>query len=389
MGLRRCLAGLDRRLDAIVAATPPHRDRYVDFLRVCAIGVVVLWHWALSVVHWSAGRWVNPNPLHTVPGGWLLTWVGQVVPVFFLVGGYANAAAWWASRRDGLGVVGYLRRRLRRLLLPVVGFLVVWSAVEALGHALVPGYRGAVVSARMVFTPLWFVGAYLLVVVLTPVTAAAHRRARWLTLAALAATVALADAGRFLADVAVLGWLNTGLVWVFIHQLGYLYQDGWASRLPRRVAAATAAVAVAALAGLTALPAYPVSMVATVGQERSNILPTTAVIAVVAVLQLAVAMLVRAPVSRWLRRPRVWKPVVAVNSVIMTIFLWHTTALLVVLVLLGAAGVRPLARPTAAWWLQRPFWVLAPAVVLVGLVAVFARLEAAGRATVPRSAHRR
>lgn len=383
MGLRRSVAGLRHRLDAWAAATPPQRDRYVDFLRALAIGVVVLWHWALSVVHWSGDEWVNPNPLHTVPGGWALTWIGQVVPVFFLVGGYANAAAWWAARRHGRGVAGYLGRRLRRLLLPVAGFLAVWAAVEVIGHLFVPGYRGVLAYALIVFTPLWFVGAYLVVVVLTPVTATAHRRARWLTLGGLATVVAAADVGRFAVGVAAFGWINTVLVWVFIHQLGYLYQDGWAPGLGRRRALGLAVAAVAVLAALTSLPAYPVSMVATVGQERSNILPTTAAIAVVAVLQLAVAMLLRPPVSRWLERPGAWKPVIAANSVVMTIFLWHMTALLVVLVLLDAVGVRPLAEPSAAWWLQRPLWVLGPSVVLVGLIAVFGRLEAAGRGRPP------
>jgi len=365
----------------MAAATGPTRDRYVDFLRVCAIGVVVLWHWALSVVYWSGDRWVNPNPLHTVPGGWLLTWVGQVVPLFFVVGGYANAAGWWAARRDGRGVRGFLARRLRRLLLPVAGFLAVWAGVEIVAHLLVPGYPGALRFAMIVFTPLWFIGAYVLVVVLTPVTASVHRRARWVAVGTLAAAVVAADVGRFAAGITTLGWVNTALVWVLIHQIGYFYQDGWATRLRPGQSLALAAGAVAVLAALTSLPAYPVSMVAMIGQEHSNIYPTTMVIAVVAVLQSAIAMRWRAPLSRWLQRRRVWACVVAVNSVIMTLFLWHMTALLVVLELLRAAGISPLSRPTVGWWLQRPFWVLAPAVVLVVLVAIFGRLEAAGRST--------
>ena len=47
--------------------------------------VVVVWHWVLSVTHRRPdGEWAMPNPIDTVPGLWLLTWVGQVVPVFFL-----------------------------------------------------------------------------------------------------------------------------------------------------------------------------------------------------------------------------------------------------------------------------------------------------------------
>ncbi len=125
MGAGRAWRSWRRRLDAAVAATPDTRDRYVDFLRALAIAVVVLWHWALSLLRWTGERWVMPNPIHAVPGSWLATWLLQVVTVFFIVGGYANAAAWWSAHRGGRGWRGYLAARLRRLLLPVVVFLAV------------------------------------------------------------------------------------------------------------------------------------------------------------------------------------------------------------------------------------------------------------------------
>jgi uncharacterized membrane protein len=386
MGPRQALGAASRRLDALVAATPPDRDRYVDLLRVIAIGVVIAWHWSLSVLYWSDGQWVMPNPIHHVPGGWLATWLLQVVPVFFMVGGYANAAAWWAARRDGRGWPGYTRARLQRLLVPIGVFLAVWSGFELLAHLAVPGYRGVLSYARIAFTPLWFIVAYLWVVLLTPLTVTAHARARWWTVGALAGAVGLVDLARFGAGLTALGWLNTALVWVLIHQLGYFCRDGWGrDRMPGRGgAAALVAAGALALAALTTLAAYPRSMVATVGQERSNILPTTATIAAVAVLQLGVIMLVRAPVTRWLRRPRVWKPVVAGNAVILTLFLWHMTALLVALAAVRAVGVTTRAEPTAGWWLERPLWLVGPALVLAALVAVFGRFELAStRGTRP------
>jgi surface polysaccharide O-acyltransferase-like enzyme len=384
VGLRDALSAANRGLDRMVANTPDERDRYVDLLRVLAIGVVVLWHWALSILYWSGDHWAMPNPINDVPGGWLATWLLQIVTVFFIVGGYANAAAWWAAQRDGRGVAGYLAARLRRLLIPIGVYLGVWAAFDVLALVAIPGYPGVLTYGRIVFTPLWFVAAYVWVVLLTPLTAAAHARARWLTVGALAAAVVLVDIGRFGAGVDALGWVNTALVWVLIHQIGYFYRDGTLVGAGRRAAALLAGGAAATLALLTSLPAYPRSMVATVGQERSNILPTTASIVVVALLQLGVIILVRAPVSRWLRRPRVWKPVVAGNAVIMTVFLWHMTALLVVLALLYALGIELRTEPTAAWWSERPFWVVAPALVLVVLVAAFGRFEwAAGRRVVP------
>jgi hypothetical protein len=373
--VRQAWRGVTRGLDALVAGTPPERDRYLDFLRVLAIAVVVLWHWALSVLFWSGDRWVMPNPIHAVPGGWLATWLLQIVTIFFIVGGYANGAAWWAARRDGRGLRGYYSARMRRLLVPIGVFLAFWGAFEVVAHLVVPGYPGVHRYAVILFTPLWFIAAYVWVVLLVPVTATAHARARWLTVGLMVVGVMALDAGRFAGGIAALGWLNTALVWVLIHQLGYFYRDGTLVRWGRRGAAGLVAGGLLLLAVLTSLDAYPRSMVATVGQEQSNLLPTTLPVAVISVLQLGVILLLREPVARWLRRPPVWKVVVAANSVVLTVFLWHMTALLVVLGLLRAFDVRLLTEPTTAWWLQRPLWVVGPAAVLAVLIAIFGRFE--------------
>src|SRR5512133_949240 len=88
------LRAASRSLDRRVAATPAGRDRTVDLMRAVSIAVVVLWHWTGSVTHRRDGEIVMPNPINQVPLLWLATWVGQVMPVFFLVGGFANLAAW-------------------------------------------------------------------------------------------------------------------------------------------------------------------------------------------------------------------------------------------------------------------------------------------------------
>jgi hypothetical protein len=110
------LRTVNRPLDRLAEATSASRDRAVDFLR--AFGVVVIWHWALSVTHRTDGRLVMPNPIDDVPLGWLATWLFQVLPVFFIVGGYANLAAWDSVRRSGGGTGRFLRKRWRGCLAP-------------------------------------------------------------------------------------------------------------------------------------------------------------------------------------------------------------------------------------------------------------------------------
>jgi peptidoglycan/LPS O-acetylase OafA/YrhL len=370
VGVRAKLRAATRSLDRLAAATPPSRDRTVDALRAVSIGVVVVWHWVLSVTHRADGELVMPNPIAQVPLGWLATWLLQVMPVFFLVGGYANLAAWEQGERRA---VPFLRRRLARLLCPAAVFAVVWAATEAVLLLAVPGYPGVLTYGLVVFVPLWYLAAYVGVVLLVPLTAAAHRRAAVPTVVLLGGAVAVVDVARFSAGVEAAGLVNSALVWLFVHQLGYMWRDGMLDPPGRHRTLAGAGLA--GLAVVAALDVYPRSMVATVGDELSHMYPTTAGIAVLAVFQLGIVLLLRRSLASWTRRQWVWKSVVAVNAVVMTVFLWHMTALLAVFVLVEAAGFPIHSAPTAAWWIQRPLWLVLPAVPLAVLVAVFARAE--------------
>ena len=364
--LRAASHALDRR----VAATPASRDRTVDLMRAVSIAVVVIWHWAGSVTHRRDGEIIMPNPIDQVPLLWLATWLGQVMPVFFLVGGFVNLAAW--DRVNG-SARAFLRLRLARLLRPTAVFLGVWAVIEVVLLIAVPDYRGVLSYGRVVAVPLWFLAAYAWVVLLIPLTAVAHRRAAVPTVLLLGLSVVAVDIARFGAGLELFGLVNTALVWIFVHQLGYLWRDGMLDSPARRCALTAAGLT--GLVLVAALPAYPRSMVAAVGDQLSHMYPTTAGIATLAMFQLGVILLLRPLLASWLRRRRVWKTVAAVNTVIMTVFLWHMTALLAALTLFEAAELPIYTQPTPAWWAQRPLWLLVPAVLLAGLVALFARAE--------------
>ena len=76
-----------------------------------------------------------------------------------------------------------------------------------------------------------------------------------------------------------------------------------------------------------------------------------------------------------------WSATVLINGVIMTIFLWHITALLLVSGLALLAGVGLTFVPnTAVWWLTRPLWLTALAAALTLFVIAFTRFERIGMA---------
>jgi hypothetical protein len=86
-------------------------------------------------------------------------------------------------------------------------------------------------------------------------------------------------------------------------------------------------------------------------------------------------MLLRDRVSRWLAREGPWRFTVLVNSVIMTLFLWHMTAYLVAILLLWPLGLGHSDATQLRWWLERPIWILVPGAVLLAIIAVFGRFE--------------
>jgi hypothetical protein len=233
-------------------------------------------------------------------------------------------------------------------------------------------------ATRLVCQPLWFIGVYLLVTALAPVMRSLHARHGALVPVALAALAATVDIARFGLGAGGIAYLNLVFVWLFAQQLGFFYADGSLLRCTRRTLAAVAAGAVVVLGLLTTFGPYPHSMVGLPGEKVSNMSPPTFCLIVLTVLQVALVMLARPALQRWLRRERVWTVVVAGNGMIMTVFLWHLTALLFSLAVLYHVGFPQAAGGTTMWWCTRPLWIACACVPLAGLVALFGRFERPG-----------
>lgn len=363
------------RLDEMVQATPESRDRYVDFLRAASILVVVLGHWLMAVIYWDDEGVRGTNALITVPGLTYLTWVLQVMPVFFFVGGFSNAVTLDSLRGKGEGYPEFAGSRARRLMRPTYVFLAVWvPLVLILGVAGVPqdvlGPMG-----KLAVQLFWFIGIYMIVIAMAPPMLRLHKRFGAKVPAALVAGSVAVDLLRFRVGLPYVGFANFGFVWLLAQQLGFFYAGGSFDRGPRRLAPAMAVTGLTAIALLTTVGSYPRSMVGLPGEEVSNMAPPTVCITALTIWLVGLVMWIRPPVTRWLQRKRPWKATIAVNSVIMTVFLWHLTALLVAVALLYPIGFPQPEAGTTLWWALRPAWIGILTVVLAGLVAVFGRLE--------------
>jgi fucose 4-O-acetylase-like acetyltransferase len=396
-------------LDDLARQTPESRDRYVDFLRGASILAVVVGHWLIALIAWEDGVIRSTSVVGKAPGLWLATWLFQVMPVFFFVGGYSNLVAYESARRRGDSVLAFVRSRIRRLLVPSLALVAVWAAVQVVLHLTDTGAPtgprvGDLVLLRGVrppgqtipFGPLWFLGVYLVVVSISPLTVALHRRFRWWVPATMVAGTVACDALGFLGGHDGMRYFNVVFVLLFPHQLGHFYGDGTVQRWSPRPAVAMVATGLTGLVVLTnpwafepfghrrfewfpGIGHYPRSLLGTDVERVSNAYPPTICFLLVGIWLIGLVLLLRAPLARWLQRPAAWKATIAVNARIMTLFLWHMTAYLVVILALWPLGFGREAEPTARWWWERPLWIVVPGLVLLVLVAVFGRFEAQGR----------
>jgi surface polysaccharide O-acyltransferase-like enzyme len=342
--------------DALV--DPPHRELSADLYRVVAVLMVVTGHWLVAAVTYRSGRFGYDEVLAELPWTQWLTWLFQVVPVFFVVGGYANAASW--TRRcggDGLSQRDWLRHRVVGIVGPATAYVVVLLIAVATASQL--GLDGSRLAMPMwvLALHLWFLPIYLGVVSLTPLAVAAHRRWGLKVPATLAVAVAAVD----VRHVPALGWVNYPLCWGAIYQLGVAWHGG---ALVRRRALVLAIGSAAVLTLAIWLDLYPVSMIGVTGQAIQNTSPPTIALLALAGVQAGLLLAVAPTVTAWLQRMR-WRHVLTVaNENALALYLWHMVPVVVVALTCYPSGWVP--QPdlgTGLWWQWRLVWVAVLTVV--------------------------
>ena len=380
-------------VEEAVRATPATRDRYVDFLRALSIMAVVVGHWLIGVVYWQDGVIGSHSAIGMTPWLWILTWFLMVMPLFFFVGGFANLVTLRSFRRRNERLVVFLRTRLMRLLRPSLVFLAAWAVVQLLlrladiGTPTTPYLRGVrPPGATIPFGPLWFLVVYAAVILVSPAMAWLHQRFGVGVVIVMTIGAVVADALGFAGGLPEARWANLGFVFLIPHQLGFLYADGHLRNRGTLTAMAIGGLAALLLltnpvfgeAGERWFPGighYPKSLLGNDVDPMSNAYPPTLAYLAVGFWSIGALMLLREPMSRWLRRARPWRFTVFVNSIIMTLFLWHMTAFLLAVLVLWPLGFGQQGSPTLGWWLERPLWVGVAGTFLAGIVAIFGRFE--------------
>lgn len=355
--------------------TPSGRNRVVDLMRVVSILIVIFGHWLMAAVTLEDGELIPGHLLELADWTHPLTWIFQVMPVFFFVGGYANALSWRSARRRGDPYGGWLRARLRRLVLPVVPLIVVWTAGGWLGLELGLGWEMLQLASQVAIVPTWFLAAYVVIVTLAPVALVIWEKWGWWSIAAGTALAALADILSIGFGMVPVGFANYLFVWGTVHQLGYAWVDGRIEGIQRRLILGGLGLA-GALALVWAGP-YPTAMVGLDTAQITNSYPPRVTLTLLGMFQAGLVLVFEPVLGRAMRRSGAWTFVVAVSAQIMTLYLWHLTAM-IVLIGVGLAmdgfgfGVEPLS---GLWWATRPIWFAILSILTIGLVVIFGRFE--------------
>jgi hypothetical protein len=324
----------------------------------------------------------DDSPLATMPYLTPVSWIFQTLAIFFLVGGYAAARSYHGDYRS------WLRKRLIRLSRPVALLVAVWVPLAA--GLYLGGVSGSALHTvlTLVLDPLWFLGVFVVLTALTPLAVAMVRRLGVLAAAIPVIVVAAADAVRFdLGGPSWVGWINVVAGWMVPYLLGIAWARG---AFPgRRGPALLLAGGVAATAALVLFAGYPASMVGVNGAHISNLNPPTLAVVTFGIAQTGLALLLREPLARLMRRPLAWAAVATVILSAMTLFLWHQTAFLAVTMaalLIGRVPGLHTAPSGAIWVAERLAWLPVFAIALAGLWLVFHRAEHAPARRPPRPA---
>jgi len=164
-----------------------------------------------------------------------------------------------------------------------------------------------------------------------------------------------------------------------VHQLGFAWRDGRMGSAGKLLL--YSALGFAVLYALVYWGPYPKAMVGSPDEGLSNTLPPKIVLMALGVFQFGLLLSLEGPMRRALSGARLWTATVLINSMIMTVYLWHITVMVIfgaILYLTGGygLGVEP---GTSEWWATRPVWIAVLLVLLLPVALLLSPLERRGR----------
>lgn len=356
------------------------RDATIDAVRaVCLLVVVVLHSLMVGVQTMPDGSLKTSVALTGESWFPAVTWMLQIMPLFFIAGGFASLAQWRRIRARGGSAAEYIAGRVWRLAAPAAVMVALVGSVLLAAVGLGADRTLIAEASLRIGEPLWFLAVYIGVTSLVPVMTWLHERAPVLTIAGLAAALVAVDLAHTQGGLPV-GYVTLALVWPLMQQLGFAMRDGLCAAWPRRWYVVGILSALALMLVLVGAGWSP--------DMLDNLNPPTTAIALLGLAQFFLLRLLRPALDAFTGQQRIAALVRRAGSVAMSIYLWHMPIILALVAALWALGV-PMPEPhSGLWWATRMPWLIAVGVAVVpfavGIARGESRLLPAVRSRVPR-----
>ncbi len=311
-------------------AGPSTRDGFYDVVRAAALLRVVLWH--------------------TVAAAWI-SWAFAAMPLMFFTAGVMLERSATTSTPLAL-----LRRRARRLMLPMWALGAVVGAAAVL-HVVATAqplrWVAALVGVLRWILPLsdppapawqhgwlvshlWYLRAYLWMVVCSPALLIAARRLRWSVPAFVAGIVGVEAARRTGTPVVGTGWVRLALGDATCYGLFAVLGMAWSHQ--RRTGRSMPATGRLVVAGAV-LTAGAVLWAWLGGLPTGVANDSYPVLALLGAGWLAVVLAGRGPLGALASAPLLGPVVRTLNRRAVTIYLWHPLAIVAALSLVGGSSL--------------------------------------------------
>ncbi|MBM3687702.1 MAG: acyltransferase [Actinobacteria bacterium] len=331
-----------------VLAASAGRDRVMDAIKALALLLVIAGH-SLAWTVTSDGSVINT--LDAAPYMFPLTWVLQILPLFFLLAGAGLTRL--SGSREARGYLG----RLTRLSAPALPLIAI-TVVLALAASAIVGADAARAAGVLPVQLVWFLGVYLVLVAAAPLLVRCSGPwavAIWL--------VVILGVDLLRVNVnELIGWANLILVWGLFAAIGTRL-DRLRTIRPSLLVLGTIVFASGAIFAIVVGPYSPALISTDAVEGISNLAPPTIVLALVGLAQICLLLLLWSLLQRALDHDRLWVPVAIFASRAMEIYLWHMLVFTVAIAGMIGLGIAPAAL-SLLWWLQH----LAVATVVLAVV---------------------
>ncbi len=386
-----------------VDTAPRSRDLTLDLARVMCVVLVVFVHVLFTGVgRADDGSLIIERTADHTPWFAAASWALNIMPLFFVIGGFTARTGWASTRRRGGSATDFVRVRLWRLARPALPLFVFFAVALGVARALPlgAGVDDMVDTIAIgIGSPLWFLAAYMLAQACAPFMIRWHERRPLVPIIALAGAAFAVDVfvqrvvteawGMPRIDVAtyepgsdLFGLPNVLFVWLLAQQIGFVMADGFFERRRWWQLGGIIVAGYGLILLLVTLVPYSDSML-------RNQWPPTVLMDVLAVMQAALLALLHRPLTALMATKPAQAIVFVIGSRLMTIYLWH---LPMIMILTGVELLLPLPMPTpggAVWWWTRPAFlvvVLATVWLLSLWLVRFERVPAPGRPRIAGSA---